>query len=75
VHEERFKGKETKARFVDSTDYFKVEGFTPNRNLFAPTFTFNAYWGPIFSTSATYAGEFGKKWSNQTANLKLLWKF
>ena len=75
VHEERFRGKETYLRFVDSTDNFEVEGFLPNRDLFAPSASLSIHWPGDFSIRGSYSGEFGKKWSNQTAYLKLLKAF
>jgi outer membrane autotransporter protein len=74
VHEERFRGKQTKLRFVDSTTHFEVVGWAPNRNLFAPTARLNCHLSD-FSFGLTYAGEFGKKWSNQSVNLNFLWEF
>jgi outer membrane autotransporter protein len=75
VSEERFRGEETQLRFVDSPDNFEVAGFSPNRNLFAPNATLSIHWLNGFSISGSYSGEFGKKWSNQTAYLKLLLEF
>jgi autotransporter-associated beta strand protein len=75
VHEERFRGKETHARFVDSTQTFEVTGFLPNRNLFAPSASLRLLWPRGFEIRGSYSGEWGEKWSNQTAYLKFLMQF
>jgi uncharacterized protein with beta-barrel porin domain len=76
VREDRFKGKDTHAQFVDSTAGFEVKGFKPNRNLISPGASFTLLWPERhFSIAMGYNGEFGDNWYNQIASAEFLWRF
>lgn len=78
IHEERYDGKKTKAKFIgppDSSSFF-VKGFWPDRDLISPGASIQMLFPTNnFSLNLRYNGEFGKKWQNQTGSLEMLYAF
>lgn len=75
VCEVRIDGKYYKARFLDQSNYFKVNGSWKELYLLAPSFflNFTRNGNSIFSFG--YRGEFGQYRNESTFNLEMLFRF